>query len=143
MPDPLLDSFRSRLARRLAPLCGPRSIAAVVERRDRTAGHADWGLLAEEAGLLNLAFREFQLALRDEPDHPVAAFRLAHHYRERGEPGRAADLLERLLAKEPVRDDWLALLVGVLHDDNAAPRTAPRLIARRRRRAAGHSRRRP
>ena len=97
---------------------------AVLERRDLTAGHAEWGLLAEDAGLLNLAFREFQLALRDEPDNAVAAFRLAHHYRERGEPGRAAALLERLLAANPARDDWLALYVAVLRDDGAAPACA-------------------
>lgn len=122
MPDPLLDSLRQRLPHEAGPALWGEIEHAALARHDQTSGHADWGLLAEEAGLLNLAFREFQLALRDEPAHPVAAFRLAHHYRERGEPGRAADLLERLLATNRARDDWLALYVAVLQDDNATPR---------------------
>src|SRR6058998_349200 len=52
----------------------PCSFAA---RRAERSGHTAWGQLCEDAGLLNLAFREFQLALRDDPKDAVAALRLA------------------------------------------------------------------
>ncbi len=119
--DPLAD-FRARLAGGADATVLAEIDAAVRGRRAERGGHTDWGLLCEEAGLLALAFREFQLALRDDADDPVAGFRLAWHYREHGETARAAALLERLLAREPARDDWLGLLVAVLRDDGAEPR---------------------
>lgn len=120
MPNDLA-SFRQRLQR------GDPQIRADLEallhaRREERAGHADWALLCEDAGLLDLAFREFQLAIRDEPTHPVAAFRLAQHYRERGDGARAVALLERLLATDPAHEDWLTALLDILHEDGALPR---------------------
>src|SRR5438105_3280666 len=122
MPDHLLSSFRARLS--ASPDAGLRSEIerAVMARREVRSGHADWGLLCEDAGLLNLAFREFQLALRDDPDDGVASFHLAQHYRERGDAPRAADILERLLRKEPAREEWLTLLADVLRDEDSGPR---------------------
>jgi len=122
MPDPLLAAFRDRLRADAGPALWAEIEQTLTDRLDARAGHTDWGLLCEDAGLINLAFREFQLALRDDPGDPVAAFRLAHHYRERGDTARAAALLERLLAADPARPDWLALYVEVLRDDDAEPR---------------------
>jgi hypothetical protein len=122
MADPLLTAFRDRLRTEAGPALWAEIEQAALARRDVRAGHTDWGLFCEDAGLVNLAFREFQLALRDDPSDAVAAFRLAHHYRERGDTARAAGLLERLLATDPARPDWLALYVDVLRDDDAEPR---------------------
>jgi len=107
MPDDLLNTFRDRLRTEAGPALCAEIERAVLARRDERSGHTAWGLLCEEAGLLNLAFREFQLALRDDPKDAVASFHLAHHYRERGDTGRAARLLEGLLPTEPAREDWL------------------------------------
>ena len=95
---------------------------AVVARRGQPGEHCQWAILCEQAGLLSLAFSEFQLALRDDPDDPVAAFHLAQHYRERGDIRRALALLERLLAREPARRPWLDLFVEILVEDRAGPR---------------------
>ena len=122
MPDPLLTSLRDRLRREAGPALCQEIERAVAARLDVRGEHLAWALLAEEAGLLPLAFREFQLALRDDPSDATAAFRLAQHYRERGDTARAADLLERLLATNPAREDWLQLYVDVLRDDDALPR---------------------
>ncbi len=122
MPDTTLTSFRKRLACEAGLALWNDIERAANARIEARGGHADWAHLAEEAGLMNLAFREFQLALRDDPNDAVAAFRLAHHYRERGDTGRAAALLERLLAYNPAREDWLRLYLDLLHDDGALPR---------------------
>lgn len=122
MPDDLLTVFRNRLQYDTEPALAGDLERTVLARREQRGGHADWGQLCEQAGLLNLAFREFQLALRDNPGDPAAAFRLAHHYRERGDVDRAAALLERLLQTDPAREDWLTLLMEVLGNDNAQPR---------------------
>ncbi len=122
MADDRLAGFRNRLHQGPDPAFAADLEAAVAARLGERGGHADWGLLCEEAGLFHLAFREFQLALRDDPNDQRAAFRLAHHYRERGDTGRAADLLERLLAGAPAREDWLGLLAEVLAEEDAQPR---------------------
>ena len=151
MPDDLLLSFRDRLHRGPDPALLADLEHAVLARRDDRSGHTDWGLLCEDAGLLPLAFREFQLALRDDPNDAVAAFRLAHHYRERGDTRRAADLLERLLQTSPAREDWLPSMSTSSRDDGAPPRIAPPSTApssaglapeRRRRPRPGRGRRR-
>src|SRR5215472_46965 len=117
-----LATFRTRLAQGADAALLADLDAAVRARREHRSGHTEWGVLCEDAGLFPLAFREFQLALRDNPDDEVAGFRLACHYREHGDAGRALDLLERLLAKEPARDEWLALLADILREDGAEPR---------------------
>jgi hypothetical protein len=122
MGDTLLTTLRERLRRGTDPDLLATIEKAVQACRAARGEHADWGLLCEEAGLFGLAFREFQLALRDNPQDPVAGFRLAQHYRERGETGRAADLLEGLLQAEPAREDWLGLYAQVLHQEGARPR---------------------
>ena len=122
MPDDNFTTLRTRLHTTPDPALPADIEAAVAARREARSGHTDWALLCEEAGLLPLAFREFQLALRDNPNDPIAGFRLAQHYRERGDTGRAAGLLERLLQVHPAHEDWLALYVDVLHEDGALPR---------------------
>jgi hypothetical protein len=122
MPDPLLQTFRDRLHQGNDSTLAADLEAAVLGRRNHRGDHADWGLLCEEAGLLSLAFREWQLALRDDAHDATAAFRLAQHYRERGDTGRAAGLLERLLDTDPARDEWLTLYVDTLRADGAEPR---------------------
>jgi len=96
--------------------------AAVVARRGERGDHREWALLCEEAGLMSLAFSEFQLALRDDRDDPVAGFHLAQLYRERGDHERASTLLQRLLQGQPAREDWLAAYVEILYEDGAEPR---------------------
>ncbi|MCS6850118.1 MAG: CRISPR-associated primase-polymerase type A1 [Gemmataceae bacterium] len=117
-----LASFRDRLRSGDDPTVLADLEAAVLARREVRGGHTEWGLLCEEAGLMPLAFREFQLALRDNPDDDVAAHRLARHYWERGDTGRAAGLLERLLNRQPANAEWLTLYAEVLREDDAGPR---------------------
>jgi tetratricopeptide (TPR) repeat protein len=122
MSDELLTCFQDRLRQKTNPQVLADLEAAIRSPRDVRADHTNWGLLCEQAGLFNLAFSEFQLALRDNPNDPVAGFRLAQHYRERGDLGRSADLLERLLQSDPAREDWLLRLVEVLREDGDQPR---------------------
>ena len=88
--------------------------AAVVARRSVRGGHRDWALLCEQAGLMSLAFSEFQLALRDDRDDPVAGSHLAQLYRERGDTSRALGLLDRLLQQQPANESWLESYVETL-----------------------------
>ena len=75
MSDPLLPTFRTRLAA-ADPAAAEELRRHLDQRREVRGGHADWGRLCEEAGLAALAFREFQLAVRDEPHNPEAALPL-------------------------------------------------------------------
>lgn len=141
-----LMTFRARLRTDPGPALLAEIEQAVIARREERSGHGDWGLLCEEAGLVNLAFREFQLALRDNANDPLAGYRLAQHYRERGESERAAGLLERLLQANPAREDWLGLYVEVLREENAEPRVQAALaravehgLSRERAAALGHA----
>ncbi|HVC93849.1 MAG TPA: CRISPR-associated primase-polymerase type A1 [Pirellulales bacterium] len=95
---------------------------AVVARRGEKGLHTEWGLLCEQAGLISLAFTEFQLALRDDRDDPTGTLHLAQHYRERGDAERALKLLERLLDREPARAQWLEPYLELLADEGALPR---------------------
>ncbi len=90
----------------------------VVARRERRGGHAQWALLCEECGLWQLAFREFQLALRDDPEDWLALERLACLYRERGELDKAADLLQRMVTLRPNQfDAWRRYIEVLLEQD--------------------------
>lgn len=95
---------------------------AVTARRGESSHHTQWGLLCEEAGLMSLAFSEFQLALRDNRDDEVAVYHLAQHYRERGDLGRAVGLIGQLLTKSPAHEDYLRQYIEMLLEDGAAPR---------------------
>lgn len=95
---------------------------AVMDGRSERGHHTELGLLCEQAGLMALAFSEFQLALRDDRDDPVASFHLAQHYRERGDIDRSLGLLERLLDANPAEPDWLAMYVEICVEERAQPR---------------------
>jgi len=116
-----LSSLQNRLA---AGDAGARREieAAVVARRGEKGLHTQGGLLCEQAGLLSLAFTEFQLALRDDRDDETATLHLAQHYRERGDAERALKLLERLLTRGPARVEWLEPYLEILAEEGAAPR---------------------
>lgn len=119
----MLDQLQQRIAGGEPPESLSAEIeAAVVVRRGQPGEHTAWGLLCEEAGLMSLAFTEFQLALRDDRHDEVAALRLALHYRERGDFDRAAKLLEALLERGPARCDWLEPYCELLAEDGAQPR---------------------
>jgi len=120
MTDPLLSALAARWQAGENPAELKAEIQnAVVARRGQSGGHRDWALLCEQAGLWSLAFSEFQLALRDDPEDQEAAYHLALHYRERGDVRRALALLERLLATDPGRRPWLDALVEILVEDGA------------------------
>ncbi len=121
MTNPV-ETFRRRLPAESGPKLYTEIESACLARREERAGHADWARLCEEAGLVNLAFSEWQLVLRDEPEHEEARWRLAQHYRERGNLARAVPLLECLLNKQPAQQAWLALLLEILREDGALPR---------------------
>jgi hypothetical protein len=117
-----LESIRKRLASESVESVREDLQRLVLQRRSEHGGHAQWAALCEQAGLLSLAFNEYQLALRDNRDDPVAAFHLAQHYRERGDVTRALSLLERLLNAEPVNESYLSLYIEILLDEGAQPR---------------------
>lgn len=98
---------------------------AVVARRQQRGEHVRWALLCEQAGLMSLAFSEFQLALRDDPDDPLAAGHLAQHYRERGDTSRALGLLDRLLQAAPANPQWLTAYVEILVEEGGGPLAGP------------------
>ncbi len=130
MPDSWFASLAARVtAGENTPDLHAEIQAAVVGRRAESGNHGQWALLCEQAGLVSLAFSEFQLALRDDPHDPVAASHLAQHYRERGDTTRALALLERLLADNPAQGSWLEAYVAILVEDGAEPR-AEQAIAR-------------
>lgn len=121
----MLAELQQRIADGETPLSLTSEIVtAVVARRGEHGHHAAWGLLCEQAGLMSLAFTEFQLALRDDRHDEVAAPRLAVHYRERGDFERATKLLEMLLARDAMRTDWLEPYCELLAEDGALPRIA-------------------
>ena len=74
MSDGQLSSFKMRLQEAHSAGFKADLEAAVLARREVRGGHADWGLLCEEAGLLPLAFREFQLAVRDDVHDAIVHF---------------------------------------------------------------------
>lgn len=120
-----LDSFRECLASgEPAASLSAEIETAVVARREERGDHTAWGLLCEQAGLLSLAFTEFQLALRDDRHDEIAALHLALHYRERADFDRATKLLEALLQRDPARPDWLEPYCELLADEGAQPRIA-------------------
>ena len=125
----LIETLRQRQASGGDPAVTAEIQTAVVSRRNQRGEHREWALLCEQAGLLSLAFSEFQLALRDDPQDPLAAFHLAQHYRERGDTTRALGLLERLLAGDPAEAAWLETYVEILVEDGAEPR-AEQALAR-------------
>lgn len=123
MSESLIAALTARLeAGEPLPSLRAEIQAAVAARRTQPGHHRQWALLCEQAGLMSLAFSEFQLALRDDPHDPVAAFHLAQHYRERGDTNRALALLERLLADNPTQLPWLEAYVSILVEDGAEPR---------------------
>ncbi len=63
------------------------------------------------------------------PPRSRCRLRIAHHYRERGDTGRAVGLLERLLAREAANLPWLEAYVEILVEDGAEPR-AEEAVAR-------------
>lgn len=114
MPDTSLEALRRRLAEGRDPQTVEAIRSAVEARQQVRGGHTRWGLVCEEAGLMGLAFREFQLAIRDDQADGVALERLAEHYQERGDTVRAAALFERLLQTNPAHQAWLQSLAELL-----------------------------
>ena len=113
MPDADIKTLRTQLAQQAGAETVEAIRAAVQARQQARGGHTEWGLLCEEAGLMGLAFREFQLAMRDDQNDLKALARLAEHYAERGDATRAAALFERLLLTNPTCEPWLQSLADV------------------------------
>ena len=82
----------------------------------------EWGRLCEEMGLLGLALRQYQLALRQQPNHPELLHRLATLYTERGEVDRALPLWHRAFLLRPDDPQVLDPYAQLLLDEGAHPR---------------------
>lgn len=117
MTTSTLETLRVQLLERPDAETTAAIRAAVEARQQQRGDHARWGLLCEEAGLMGLAFREFQLAMRDNSADPTAMAHLAEHYAERGDAARAAELFVRLLAINPTHEPWLQALAELSHGD--------------------------
>lgn len=114
-----LEYFRAAISEGVTAELQARLEQAVLRRRNQRGDHSAWGLLCEQGGLWNLAFREFQLALRDDPQDVVALERLVHHYTERGESTHAAEMLERLVVLQPTEVSWWLHYVDLLLEQDA------------------------
>lgn len=117
-----IESLKHRLQSHLDDTVRADLQQAVMQGRSQRGHHTELGLMCEQAGMMSLAFSEFQLALRDDRDDPVAAFHLAQHYRERGDVDRALRLLQRLLDGKPAEREWLSMYVEILVEEQAQPR---------------------
>lgn len=85
-----------------------------LERHTEHKGnHEDWANVCEELGVYNAAFRELNLAFRDDPSNPRIIERLSVYYLERGETQRATALLERLLSIPAARAGAVETLADV------------------------------
>lgn len=100
---------------------GPETTARIEEalrgRIGEKGSHLEWARLLERAGLAGMAFREYLLAVRDEPRSRDAIWALAVAYRERGESRRAIALLVRLLEDTPADLEILTEACGLLHEE--------------------------
>jgi len=117
-----MESLKHKLRSHLDDTVRAELEQAVMQGRSQRGHHTELGLMCEQASLMSLAFSEFQLALRDDRDDPVAAVHLAQHYRERGDVDRALGLLQRLVDRSPDEPDWLAMYVEILVEEQAQPR---------------------
>lgn len=75
------------------------------------------GLEAEELGNHEKAAEYHEHALNENPDHELAAFRLALLYDRRAEDAKAIELYERICTSEPVHLNALMNL-AILYEDN-------------------------
>src|SRR5436309_9023133 len=75
------------------------------------------GQEAETQCLHEKAVEFYERALNENPDHELAAFRLALHYDRRAEDARAIELYERICTSPPVHLNALMNL-AVLYEDN-------------------------
>lgn len=103
----------------------------IASRRAEGGAHRQWAQLCEEAGEFGLALGEYQLALRDDPDDPVALARLAVLHEERGELDRALPYAERRLRLAPGDAEPLGAVVDLLVATEAFEAAAD-LLARSR-----------
>src|SRR3954453_11314952 len=75
------------------------------------------GLEAEKDGNQEKAAELFERSLNENPDHELAAFRLAVLYDRRGEAPKAIELYERVCTSPPVHLNALMNL-AILYEDN-------------------------
>ena len=75
------------------------------------------GQESENQGLHEKAFEFYERALNENPDHEVAAFRLALLCDRRAEDARAIELYERICTSQPVHINALMNL-AILYEDN-------------------------
>jgi DNA-directed RNA polymerase subunit alpha len=75
------------------------------------------GADAENASQHERAIEFFERALNENPDHEMAAFRLAMLYDRRAEDAKAIELLERICTSQPVHINALINL-AILYEDN-------------------------
>lgn len=93
-----------------------------ASRLQEQGEHREWGLLAEELGLVGVAEREFNLALRDDPEDRVALDHLVELALERGNFERAINLLSRRVDLDPTDAAACQKLADLLMDIGAEPR---------------------
>jgi DNA-directed RNA polymerase subunit alpha len=72
---------------------------------------------AENGSLHERAIEFYERALNENPDHEMAAFRLATLYDRRAEDAKAIELLERICTSQPVHINALINL-AILYEDN-------------------------
>lgn len=93
-------------------------------RLQQSGEHCEWGLVAERLGLVGIAEREFNLALRDDAGDRVALDHLIELALESGAFERAANLLERVLDLDPANAAAGERLHAIYVEIGAAPRAA-------------------
>ncbi|HXG59799.1 MAG TPA: CRISPR-associated primase-polymerase type A1 [Planctomycetota bacterium] len=97
----------------------------LAQRAAERGGHDRWARLAESLGAHDLALRELERAVRDEPERADLLLELAERYVERGRHEAAARLLTRLRASGGPADPRVGELETLLRAE-ADPVTPPR-----------------
>lgn len=96
-----LSEIRQLAAQGQLELARQRFRELAESRLQSQGGHRELALVAEELGLVGLAEREFNLALRDDPEDIEALRHLVDLAEEKGAVERAINLLVRLMELSP------------------------------------------
>lgn len=113
-----IQTWQGQSVEAIEPVLKPLLNAQV----ENTSDHLDWSRVADELGCHALAFREAQLAVRDEPDSPQALIHLSRLLLERGNSQRAVIHLEHVLEIESENATAKALLLDIYAELGWEPR---------------------
>ncbi len=122
MDSQLLEQLRQRW--RSGDSSAAEELARLLQNSPEAPAreHMAWGQFCEETGHLGLALRQYQLALRQQPNDPELLLRLATLYTERGDLEHALPLWHRVFLMRPQDPQVVDPYARLLLDEGAVPR---------------------